>query len=610
MDIQDTKKQAFERFEDGSNIITDILDGSAYRAMMSDDGFLSKMKYNLTAVFNTDGVSLYSSSKIELWPIFLAINELSPQKRFSRDNILLVGLWQGKGKPPFQEFFQVFSKFMNPLYTDGVSIEIEGKAYTVKLSVVCGIADLPAKAELLNMSYFNGPNPCISCEEPGITVRQGRGTARCFPYKLQGTRCQSRTHESTLQHMESGTNRNRSAGFKGISGLSYLQKYNIVKGTVPDYMHGVLLGVTKSLMTKWFSPSQNHQEYFIGNRLNEISGRMKNLQPPESIERLPRDLEKHYRHLKATELQSWLLYYAFPCVKGLLKEEYLENLSCLSEGIHILLGDNITQESLANAIDLLDQFYSSFQRLYGDGSCGLNVHNTGLHLPEYVKLWGPVWAWSCFPFEDANSMLLQAVHGTGLVLKQVIKHRQAQSCIRRKGLDLKNRDGWKITWKASNCDVAGAAKPMTLDDMENEPRQRLVSVQGSIQNVGDLKKINRIVVNEKRFFSEEYSRMKKRICSVVLFQRIEIGVIKYFILCNNIVYAVIAKMEKIPSSQIQGARVASHYIAVRHTRTLALIDVESLQEILVYLDTSSNRDAANTKYVVQMPNGYGHAVFK
>lgn len=36
---------------------------------------------------------------------FLAINELSPSLRFASENILLIGLWQGKGKPPFKTLF-------------------------------------------------------------------------------------------------------------------------------------------------------------------------------------------------------------------------------------------------------------------------------------------------------------------------------------------------------------------------------------------------------------------------------------------------------------------------------------------------------------------------
>ncbi|KAJ8319642.1 hypothetical protein KUTeg_002805 [Tegillarca granosa] len=92
-DIQFNREASFERKNNGSKELTDITDGASYRAMMGDGLFLDRTKNNLTAIFNTDGVSLYSSSKIELWPIFLAINELSPMftlrtRKYSFDGAL------------------------------------------------------------------------------------------------------------------------------------------------------------------------------------------------------------------------------------------------------------------------------------------------------------------------------------------------------------------------------------------------------------------------------------------------------------------------------------------------------------------------------------------
>ena len=55
----------------------------------------------------------------------------------------------------------------------------------------------------------------------------------------------------------------------------------------------------------------------------------------------------------------------------------------------------------------------------GDGSCGLNVHNTGAHLVEYVEGWGPLWAWSTFGFGDMNGTIMDLTHGTGNVCRQV-----------------------------------------------------------------------------------------------------------------------------------------------------------------------------------------------
>ncbi|XP_062604037.1 uncharacterized protein LOC134265829 isoform X2 [Saccostrea cucullata] len=596
-DIQETKQKAYDRMNTGCSLLTDISDGQGYRKLMQD-GYLDSN--NLTAIFNTDGVNLYSSSKIELWPIFLAINELSPPKRFSRENILLAGMWQGKGKPPFQEYFKVFSEFMNALYVDGVDVCISNKNYSIKLKIVCGTMDLPAKAELLNMSYFNGPYPCITCEEEGKTVKQGKGTARCLPFRIPGSQPTQRKHDLLVENMRSGTPNNRSKGMKGMSGISYLKDFDIVAGIVPDYMHGVCLGIVKSLMCKWFSTKNKAADYFVGENIQEISRRMESLKPPYSIERLPRNLEKHYQHFKATELQSWLLYYALPCIEDFLDDQFLENYSCLSESIYILLGDKISQTDITRAEDLLQQFYSSFERLYGEGSCGLNVHNTGLHLSHFVKLWGPMWCWSCFPFEDINAMLLKSVHGTGVVLKQAMKYRQAQLCIRRKGLQLRKCDSLKVTYNANNCDVAGSLQPLQQHELEDSVKAALLDIIP--ENLRVLKKVNRIVVNQKRFYSEEYSRMQKRICTVVLYGNNDIGKIKYFVLCeySKCVYAVLEQM------QIE-ARVSNHCIAVTSiAQNCVVTNVTNLKEVLVFLDVKSR----NRQFVIRMPNSYGHAIFK
>ena len=43
-----------------------------------------------------------------------------------------------------------------------------------------------------------------------------------------------------------------------------------------------------------------------------------------------------------------------------------------------------------------------------------------IHLPQCVADLGPVWAYSCFPFEDANGTLLELFHGTQNVEMQII----------------------------------------------------------------------------------------------------------------------------------------------------------------------------------------------
>ena len=58
------------------------------------------------------------------------------------------------------------------------------------------------------------------------------------------------------------------------------------------------------------------------------------------------------------------------------------------EGVYILLGDDITPESLALARDLLFRFDKGQQILFADSNCSLNVHNVGAHIARYVHSLG------------------------------------------------------------------------------------------------------------------------------------------------------------------------------------------------------------------------------
>ena len=48
---------------------------------------------------NTDGVPVFKSSKVSIWPLYLVINELNYSKRMAYENMIFVGLWFGEKKP-------------------------------------------------------------------------------------------------------------------------------------------------------------------------------------------------------------------------------------------------------------------------------------------------------------------------------------------------------------------------------------------------------------------------------------------------------------------------------------------------------------------------------
>ena len=58
-------------------------------------------------------------------------------------------------------------------------------------------------------------------------------------------------------------------GVRGKCAFSSLGDwFDIVMGFVPDYMHCVLQGITKTLLRLWFSPVYKHHDFFIGDKVS------------------------------------------------------------------------------------------------------------------------------------------------------------------------------------------------------------------------------------------------------------------------------------------------------------------------------------------------------
>ena len=67
----------FER-ETSPNHVCDVYDGMGYK---KHDDFV-RQPGNVSLVVNTDGVKMFNSSSISMWPIWLVVNELPPSERY------------------------------------------------------------------------------------------------------------------------------------------------------------------------------------------------------------------------------------------------------------------------------------------------------------------------------------------------------------------------------------------------------------------------------------------------------------------------------------------------------------------------------------------------
>ena len=119
--------------------------------------------------------------------------------------------------------------------------------------VLCGTCDMPAKANVLNFNQFNGFFGCCKCLQQGETFTTEKGgNIRCFPFDEENPNGPAQTHDGTIENINSimkEGKRKPIQGVKGPSALLLLRNYNLIKGTSIDYMHCVLLGITKLILS-------------------------------------------------------------------------------------------------------------------------------------------------------------------------------------------------------------------------------------------------------------------------------------------------------------------------------------------------------------------------
>ena len=88
---------------------------------------------------------------------------------------------------------------------------------------------------------------------------------------------------------------------------------------------------------------------------------------------------------------------------SILPTEYLAHHMLLVEAVHTLLQYCITTTMISKAEKLIQHYCFKFQFYYSERYMTANVHYL-LHLPEAVRNLGPLYTYSCFPYEGTNGL--------------------------------------------------------------------------------------------------------------------------------------------------------------------------------------------------------------
>lgn len=483
--------------------VGDIYDGQLYRESIA---FLSQPN-NFSMTYFVDGVPVFKSKNYSFWGFYLTINELPYKERVKRENTLLAGVWLGK-KPNANLFLSAFVADFQRLFR-GVHIYAEGlhQEIFVRGMVLAGVADTPARSTFYNAVHHNGYYGCPLCEAPGEQVQLPTGS-QTHAYRYEQNLIMRTVDGVMAQARQALEIADDVRGVKGPTGLRVFMP-NYLRGTGIDIMH-LVQGLMKKFIELLFGSKYSGNGFSLREALGVGNRLLLSMKPPSFIHRYPQKINE-WKHWKASEHLAWFYYYSVPILKEIMRPVFFDHYLKLVLGISYLSARNLSQEMINKANQLLHLFVRDFQELYGIRHCSINIHML-LHVSGCVKELGPLWAYSCFPYENINGQILRDIHGKSSVASQITRmHWETLKLPCRthalpdgpvKDYCLKRHGQLKITERiAQSCYVIGKYMVREADNLLIGQGLRTSNV-----NFRNVKPYYRLLKEECVYVSEKYGR--------------------------------------------------------------------------------------------------------
>ncbi|KAM7303673.1 uncharacterized protein ISCGN_013615 [Ixodes scapularis] len=265
-------------------MFSDICDGEVYKNLCKKFSVLGNPSISFT--FNTDECPVLKSKNCSIWPLELIINKLPAFHRFR--NAILSSVWFGKNHPTMELYLKSFVQQCNVLCDKGFVWKHNGLEVVSNAFAVCCSVDSVARPLQQNMMQFNSYCSCSWCLHPGLFI----GRAIC--YTVSAEVAQDRKLKRAIRDMyEAASGGVICRGFKGPSPLLHLPSFNVIESFVPDYMHAVLLGVSRSLLNLWFD-SNTAEAFYVREpaTVRLVDRKMKAIKPPSKLGRFPQGVSK------------------------------------------------------------------------------------------------------------------------------------------------------------------------------------------------------------------------------------------------------------------------------------------------------------------------------
>lgn len=366
--------------------------------------FSEYCKDSIDLKVNIDGLPLFKSSSLQLWPILVQFGPFQP---------VGVAFYCGRKKPPVKEFLKDFVLEMDSLTKNGILVDGNEKSITI----YCFTCDAPARSLLKGIVQHTGYHSCERCTVKGVSVRN----RIVFDKENLSVKRDGETFRRSGYSVEDSFGKRHQLCESALCPLSI----DLVSDFALDYMHMVCLGITRRLLYyvkgsyKGIQVGRLSSAYLVelSDQLQQLNGSF-----PSEFARQPRTLSELDRW-KATELRSFLLYSGPVVLRPLVSTKTWKHFLSLSIAIRMLLeeDDTVRCDNIDSARKLLHYFVYNANEHYGETFCVYNVHGL-LHLPDDVEHFrAPLNSFSTFQFENHLQRVKRLVRGKGNPIAQIVK---------------------------------------------------------------------------------------------------------------------------------------------------------------------------------------------
>lgn len=327
--------------EHNGDIISDIDDGTLYKQITAKNPNI----HILGLTLNTDGANIYKSSKGSLWPVQLYANFLPPNIRYASENIIVSTLYYRNKKPDMTNLLYTLAAELDHLKENLIIIYEENEIWSFLPTVILGVFDLPARAEVQAMKGPTGKFGCPFCLHQGEPIKNlsGKTTIR---YTQKSTQPKIKTHSDTVliserfckKSLRETSAKDSIDGVKSIIPLLLFDEIDVINSLPVDIMHSIYLGIMKDLIEIWIGkkriPTPPYKDYKIKSvKFRQLlSHRIMSLKP--NIILYNRSIFE-IANFKASELMNLMLYYVRYCLVGILPTKIIKNFEKISAATYI-----------------------------------------------------------------------------------------------------------------------------------------------------------------------------------------------------------------------------------------------------------------------------------